>query len=180
MCSPHTRPAPTLCTPKGECTPFASSHCRGRARRPTRRLPLSRACRVRRTRSSSPSVRSDSGCSLDVALPRCTGSGPLPPADKGRGKPKTEAAVRRPDPVCPVCPLVLLPPCVNADSAHVGCPTVHCVEARPNQRHAIGCAALAGARNAQSTLPWLIDQLSAGPRSIYLSIYIYIYLSIYI
>ena len=31
------RPAPTLCTPKGVCTPFASSHCRGRAaRRPAR------------------------------------------------------------------------------------------------------------------------------------------------
>jgi hypothetical protein len=62
VCSPHTRPAPTLCTPRGECTPFASSHCRGRAaRRPARRIPLCQARQVCRTlsarRPAPPSIR---------------------------------------------------------------------------------------------------------------------------
>ena len=54
------------------------------------------------------------GCSLAAALPGCTGSGLLP-AEKEPGRARqTDAAVRRPD---PVCPLVLLPPGSPPDSA---------------------------------------------------------------
>ena len=91
-----------------------------------------------------------------------TGTGTrLPP--KGPGQAPTATAVRRPNPVCPRRSSAAFFPC--RPCAHAAVPTVHCVEARSNQRHPIGCAALAGARSSQSTLPCLIGDLSAGPRS---------------
>jgi len=67
--------------------------------------------------SSNPSVRPDCVWLLARLRPHfmgVTGSSFTRPAQKGPAQPKkADAAVRRPDPVCPVCPLVLLPPWVT-------------------------------------------------------------------
>jgi hypothetical protein len=104
--------------------PLSPSHCRGRTPRPARRLPLCRPLsprQVRRTRSARrPTPLSVRTCVWLLArlrthfLGNLTGSSFTRPAQKGPAQPqKSDAAVRRPDPVCPVCPLVLLPPWVT-------------------------------------------------------------------
>ena len=68
--------------------------------------------------SSSPSVRSDlcvaARSPVRTHFLAVTGSSFTRPAQRGPGQAqKSDAAVRRPDRVCPVCPLVLLPPWVT-------------------------------------------------------------------
>ena len=66
----------------------------------------------------------------------------------------------------------LLPPVYRADSAHARLPPMHCVKARPIQRHVIACAALACRRPARAKLSSLsaltyrpAQRRSAPPRS---------------
>jgi hypothetical protein len=151
VCSPHTRPAPTLCTPKGECTPFASSHCRGRARRPPRRLPLSRArqvCRTRSARRPAPSVRSGlCGVARSPSHSLPGGHRRLVRHAAAEGTTNdsvptqlsTPSSLRSSSACLPTVPTV----------RKRGCPAVHCVERAPIRGNPIACAALARRRVAR-------------------------------
>ena len=109
------RPAPTLCTPKGECKPFVFVALQGPVATPGPKTPAPQAT------PGAPHLIVQTlrpfglvcGCSLAVALPGCAGSATLLLAKEGRGQPKNDDAVRRPD---PVCTLGFLPPGSRADS----------------------------------------------------------------
>ena len=103
-----------------------------------------------------PSVRTCVGllARLRTHFVGVTGSGPLRPAQKAPAQPKkTDAVVRRPDPVCPVCPLVLLPPWVTGrQCARAAVPLCTVSRRAPIRGTPIACAALAGVRRAQNSL----------------------------
>ena len=154
-------PAPTLCTPKGECTPLSPSHCRGSGSlRPARRLPLCRPLsprQVRRTRSArrpTPlSVRTVCGCSLACAL---TSWGLQARPSRGRLKKdrpnRRTVMLRYADPTeCAQCALSFFcRPGSRADSAPARLSRCALGRGAPQSEalHRLRCAALAGAAPA--------------------------------